>query len=87
VLFLSSEMNVEKLILLVMDHQAIYDASDSDHRNRLHSQPLGKNCTGDGRRYVEGFAAFLLALMIIMMTMTTKTTATLSVINLCCYCY
>ena len=78
-------MNVEKLILLVKDHQAIYDASDSDHR--LHSQPLGKNCTEDGRRYVEGFAAFLLALMIIMMTMTTKTTAKLSVINLCCYCY
>jgi hypothetical protein len=27
-------MNVEKLILSVKDHQAIYDASDSDHRNR-----------------------------------------------------
>jgi hypothetical protein len=31
---LSSEMNVEKLILLVKEHQAIYDASDSDHGNR-----------------------------------------------------
>jgi hypothetical protein len=27
-------MNVEKLILLVKDHEAIHDASDSYHRNR-----------------------------------------------------
>jgi hypothetical protein len=27
-------MNVEKLILLVKDHQAVYDACDSDQRNR-----------------------------------------------------
>jgi hypothetical protein len=27
-------MNVEKLILLDKDHQAMYGASDSDHRNR-----------------------------------------------------
>jgi hypothetical protein len=58
VLFFSSEMNVEKLIPLVKDHQAFYDTSDSDHRNRLHSQPLSKNCTGDGRKNVEGFAVF-----------------------------
>jgi hypothetical protein len=28
------EMNVEKLILLVKDHEAIFDASRCEHRNR-----------------------------------------------------
>jgi hypothetical protein len=31
---LSSEMNVEKLIRSVKDHQAMYDASDCEHRNK-----------------------------------------------------
>jgi hypothetical protein len=31
------EMNVERLILLVRDHQAIYDASHCEHRNRDHT--------------------------------------------------
>jgi hypothetical protein len=34
VLFFEFRDECEKLILLVKDHQAIYDASDSDHRNR-----------------------------------------------------
>ena len=31
---LEEEMGVEKLILLVKDHEAIYDASRCEHRNR-----------------------------------------------------
>ena len=33
--YLEEEMNVEKLILLVKDHEAIYDASRCEHRNRV----------------------------------------------------
>ena len=29
------EMDVQKLILLVKDHEAIYDASRFEHRNRV----------------------------------------------------
>jgi len=31
----TDEMDVEKLILLVKDHEAIYDASRCEHRNRV----------------------------------------------------
>jgi len=44
--YLEEEMDVEKLILLVKDHEAIFDASRCEHRNR----DLAENCTGDGRR-------------------------------------
>jgi hypothetical protein len=54
------KMDVEKFILLVTDHQAIYDACHSEHRNRLHCQRLGKNCTGDGR----GLSGTLLLLLV-----------------------
>jgi hypothetical protein len=47
--YFALEMYVEKFILLVKGHQAICDACHSEHRNRLHCQRLGKNCTGDGR--------------------------------------
>jgi len=33
--YLEEEMDVEKLILLVKDHEAIYDASLCEHRNRV----------------------------------------------------
>ena len=33
--YLEEEMDVEKLILLVKDHEAIYDASRCEHRNRV----------------------------------------------------
>ena len=33
--YLEQEMDVEKLILLVKDHEAIYDASRCEHRNRV----------------------------------------------------
>jgi len=32
--YLEEEMDVEKFILLVKDHEAIYDASRCEHRNR-----------------------------------------------------
>jgi hypothetical protein len=32
--YLLEEMDVEKLILLVKDHEAIFDASRCEHRNR-----------------------------------------------------
>jgi ribulose kinase len=32
--YLEEEMDVEKLIQLVKDHEAIFDASHCDHRNR-----------------------------------------------------
>jgi len=32
--YLEEEMDVEKLIILVKDHEAIYDASRCKHRNR-----------------------------------------------------
>ena len=33
--YLEGEMDVEKLILLVKGHEAIYDASRCEHRNRV----------------------------------------------------
>jgi len=33
--YLEEEMDVEKRILLVKDHEAIYDASRCGHRNRV----------------------------------------------------
>ena len=36
-------MDVEKLILLVKDHEAIYDASRCEHRNRVDDVHNNKN--------------------------------------------
>ena len=33
--YLEEEMDVEKLVLLVKDHEAIYDTSRCEHRNRI----------------------------------------------------
>jgi hypothetical protein len=32
--YLEEEMDVEKLVILVKDHEAIFDASRCEHRNR-----------------------------------------------------
>ena len=60
-------MNVEKLILLVKEeHQAIYDASDSDHRNTDYIAKIAQEMdVGTWRALL-----FLLTLMMMLMIMT-----------------
>ena len=50
--YLLEEMGVEKLILLVKDHEAIFDASRCEHRNwdYIASVGVAENCKGGGRR-------------------------------------
>ena len=40
--YLGEEMDVEKLILLVKDHEEIFDASHCEHRNRDYIASVGR---------------------------------------------
>jgi hypothetical protein len=60
-------MNVEKLILLVKEeHQAIYDASDSDHRNRDYIASLWAKIAQEMDVGTWRALLFLLTLMMMM---------------------
>ena len=40
--YVGEEMDVEKLILLVKDHEEIFDASRCEHRNRDYIASVGR---------------------------------------------
>jgi ribulose kinase len=69
--YFEEEMDVEKLILLVKDHEAIFDASRCEHRNRDYIASIWLKIAqemGVGKWSVSVFA------LIMAIFITTKTT-------------